>query len=127
MKRLVLVACAALAVLILPFAAAAQPAHATHADSPKATMSLTGDIVVGTTILQPGEYKFQCRTFEGKTFLVITAVDTGKEITRVPCVRDMLDAKIPDSELRTLLRPDGKRTLTSVRIKGEMVSHRLVD
>jgi hypothetical protein len=124
MKRLVLVACASLAVLILPFAAAAQPAHA---DSPKATMTLTQNMVVGTTILQPGEYRFQCRTFDGKTFLVVSSIDTGKEITRVPCVRETLDAKVPDSELQSLVRPDGKRTLTVVRIKGEMVSHRIVN
>jgi hypothetical protein len=124
MKRLVLVACASLAVLLLPLAAAAQPAHA---DSPKATMTLTQNMTVGTTILQPGEYKFQCRTFEGKTFLVVSSADTGKEITRVPCVREMLDAKVPDSELRSLITPDGMRTLTGVRIKGEMVSHRIVN
>ena len=124
MKRLVLVACASLAVLLLPLAATAQPAHA---DSPKATMTLTQNMTVGTTILLPGEYKFQCRTFDGKTFLVVSSVETGKEITRVPCVRDMLDAKVPDSELRSLIARDGTRTLTGVRIKGEMVSHRIVN
>ena len=124
MKRLVLVACAFLAVLILPLAAAAQPAHA---DSPKATMTLTQNMIVGTAVLQPGEYRFQCRTFDGKTFLIVSSVETGKEITRVPCVREMLDAKIPDSELRSLIAPDGMRTLTGVRIKGEMVSHRIVN
>ena len=124
MKRLVLIACASLAVLLLPVAASAQPAHA---DSPKVTMTLTQDMVVGTTVLQPGEYRFQCRTFDGKTFLVVTSVQTGKEITRVPCVREMLDAKVTDSELHSLIRPDGQRALTTVRLKGEMVAHRIVD
>jgi hypothetical protein len=123
MKRLLLTACASLAVLLLPVAASAQPAHA---DSPKVTMTLAQDMVVGTTTLQPGVYKFQCRTFDGKTFLVVTS-DNGKEITRVACVREMLDAKVADSELRSLLRPDGKRALTAVRLKGELVSHRIVD
>ena len=124
MKRLVLVACASLAVLLLPLAAAAQPAHV---DSPKATMTLTQNMIVGTTVLQPGEYRFQCRTFDGKTFLVVSSVETGREITRVPCVREMLDAKVTDSELRSLINSDGMRTLTGVRIKGEMVSHRIVN
>jgi hypothetical protein len=57
----------------------------------------------------------------------VSSVETGKEITRVPCVREMLDAKIPDSELRSRITPDGTRTLTGVRIKGEMVSHRIVN
>jgi hypothetical protein len=124
MKRLVLVACASLAVLLLPLAAAAQPAHA---DSPRVTMILAQDTLVGTAVLQPGEYRFQCRTFEGKTFLVVSSVETGKEITRVPCVRETLDAKVPESALRTLLTPDGKRTLTLVKIKGELVAHRIVN
>ena len=32
-----------------------------------------------------------------------------------------------DSQIVSLLRPDGQRTLTGVRIRGEMVSHRVVD
>lgn len=124
MKRLVLVVCATLAVLIYPLSAIAQPAHA---DSPKTTLILSDVLAVGPTMLQPGEYRFQCRTFDGKTFLVVTSVQTGKEITRVPCVREMLDAKVTDSEFRSLRRADGTRALTVVRIKGEMVAHRIVN
>jgi hypothetical protein len=124
MKRLVLVVCATLAVLIYPLGAIAQPAHA---DSPKTTLILSEGLAVGPTMLQPGEYRFQCRTFDGKTFLVVTSVQTGKEVTRVPCVREMLDAKVTASEFRSLLRADGTRALTVVRIKGEMVEHHVVN
>jgi hypothetical protein len=124
MKRLMLALCAPIALIAFPVLAAAQPVHA---DSPKVTIVVAQELVVGTTILQPGDYKFQCRTFDGKTFLVVTSAADGREITRVPCVREMLDGKVTDSEYRTLLRPDGKRTLTLVRIKGEAVAHRIVD
>jgi hypothetical protein len=124
MKSLTFIACAALAVCAMPVRAFAQP---THADSPKAAIVVSQDLVVGTTILQPGEYKFQCRTFDQKTFLVVTSVETGKEIARVPCVREMLDAKVTDSEFRSITRQDGKKQLTSVRIKGEAVAHRVVN
>jgi hypothetical protein len=122
MKRLILAA-AAFAVLAPPVLAAARP---THVDSPKLTVVVAQDLVVGMTILKPGEYKFQCRMFDGTTFLVVTAVDTGKEITRVPCTQEMRENKITESEYRTLVRPDGKHSLTLVRIKGEAVAHRLV-
>jgi hypothetical protein len=124
MKRLTLVACAVAAILALPVRAVAQPAHA---DSPKVTLAVTQTMVAGTAVLQPGEYKFQCRTFDGKTFLVITAAETGKEIARVPCVQETLDAKVTDSDFRSTVRQDGKRQLISVRIKGEAVAHRIVD
>jgi hypothetical protein len=124
MKHVLFIACAAFAVCALPVRALAQP---THADSPKATIIVTQELVVGTTILQPGEYKFQCRTFDQKTFLVVTSTETGKEIVRVPCVREMLDAAVTDSDFRSIARQDGKKKLTSVRIKGEAVAHRVVD
>jgi hypothetical protein len=124
MKRLTLVACAVAAILALPIGAVAQPAHA---DSPRVTLALTQTIVVGTVVLQPGDYKFQCRTLGGKTFLIITSVENNKEIARVPCVRDMLDAQVTDSEFRSIAGPAGMRQMTSVRIKGEAVSHRIVD
>ena len=123
MKRL-LIACASFAVLLFPLRAVAQH-HA--ADGLKATLTVTKTLVVGTTILLPGNYKFQCRTFDGKTYLVVTSVETGKELARVPCVKEALDAKVTDSDFRSIVRDDGKRQLTSVRIKGEAVSHRLLD
>ena len=124
MKRFVFVACASLAVLVFPVRAFAQHAHA---DSPKTTLTVTTQLVVGTVILQPGQYRFQCRTFDGRTFLIVTLVGSGKEIARVPCVQETLDAKVAASDYRSVVREDGKRTLTSVRIKGESVAHRLVD
>ena len=124
MRRLVFVACASLAVLVFPVRAFAQHAHA---DSPKTTLTVTTPLVVGTSILQPGQYRFQCRTFDGRTFLIVTSVAGGKEIARVPCVKESLDARVADSDYRAVVREDGKRTLTSVRIKGETVAHRLLD
>jgi hypothetical protein len=123
MKRLMFIACASLAVLVFPLRAAAQHVHA---DSPKTTLTVTSTLVVGTTILQPGQYRFQCRTFDGRTFLIVTAIN-GKEIARVPCVKETLDAMVIESDYRSALREDGKRTMTSVRIKGELVAHRLLD
>jgi hypothetical protein len=119
-------AAALVAAFLFPARAFAQATHDHPADSPKATIVVSGQLIVGTTILQPGEYKFQCRTFDGRTFLVVTTVETGKEIVRVPCVREMLDAKVTNSEYRTFARDDGTRVLVSVRIVGESVAHRIV-
>jgi hypothetical protein len=122
MKKM-LAAVALVAATLLPIRAIAQTAHEHPYDSPKATISVERDLVVGTTILKPGEYKFQCRTFDGKTFLVVTDTATGKELTRVPCVREMLHAQVTDTDFRTVARADGTRVLVSVRIKGESVAH----
>ena len=124
MKSLMFAVCA-VAVVLFPLRAAAQgPAHA---DSPKVTISVPNPTLVGTTVLTPGDYKFQCRHFDGKSFLVVTEAETGKEVVRVQCQEESLDQKIVDSELRSILRPDGKRVLRSVRIKGETIGHQIVD
>jgi hypothetical protein len=124
MKRLMFIALASLAVLVFPLRAVAQHAHV---DSPTTTLTVTKTLVVGMTILQPGQYRFRCRMFDGRTFLIVTSVSSRKEIARVPCVRETLDTVVTDSDYRSVARADGKRTLTSVRIKGELVAHRLVD
>ena len=116
-----------LAVLVLParaFAQAAAP-HNHPYDSPKATIVVDQDLVVGTTTLKPGEYKFQCRTIDGRTFLVVTLVNRDKEIARVPCEREQLNGAISESEFRTITR-DGRHVLVSLRIKGESVAHTVV-
>jgi hypothetical protein len=123
MKRFILAASVAVVALLLPLRAAAQPAHA---DSPKATLIVANELVVGTATLLPGEYKIQCKTIEGKTFLVVVFTETGREVARVACVREAFDGKVPDTTYGTTPDPAGKRTLTWVRIKGETSQHKVV-
>jgi hypothetical protein len=123
MKSLMLAACAA-AVLLLPVRSSAQ---SIHADSPRVGISVISPILIGTTLLPAGDYKFQCRMIDGTTYLVVTEAESRREILRVRCEQEGLAAKVTGSELRTIVRPDGKRVLQSVRIKGELVAHRLVE
>jgi hypothetical protein len=127
MKKLI-AAASLLAVFLLPARAFAQPTpqHDHAVDSPKVLIVVTQPLIVGTSILKPGDYKFQCRDFGGKTFLVVTVADTGKEIVRVPCVREMLDGAVTETQFNSIVRDNGARELTSVRIKGEAVAHRVI-
>ena len=124
MKRFMFAVCSAVVLLALPASAIAQPAHV---DSRKVDFYLSSAIVVGTTTVQPGEYKFQCRKIGDKEFLVITFADNGKEVARVPCRPEMLDKKVAVTEYRSTTRPDGTSALTAVRIKGEMIAHNVVE
>ena len=117
---------ALVAASLLPVRAIAQAAHDHPYDSPKATISVEKELVVGTTVLKAGDYKFQCRTFNDKTFLVVTSAETGKELVRVPCVKETLNTPVSDTQFRSVARPDGKRVLVSVRIKGEAFAHNVV-
>jgi len=127
-KPLTLIAVALFAICVTPTTAVAQAGHIMLKDSPKAELTITYPLAVGNTVLTPGTYKFQCRAFEGgRTFLVVTLADTGKEVARTPCVRDSVDSRVANSAFWTTIGATGVRTLTKVEIAGESVTHRLVD
>jgi hypothetical protein len=121
MKRMTGVACGMLAALAFPVLASAQVVH--PETSKKADMHLTEPMIVGTQTLKPGEYRYQCITMNSETFLVITS-DAGEEVARVPCTPEPLAQKAEISEIRSTTR-NGKIYLTSVRVRGETVQHRV--
>jgi hypothetical protein len=123
MRSLIFAVCAAVVVLF-PLRAAAQ--DPLHVDSPRVTIVVNDPTLVGDTMLKPGQYRFQCRHVDGKTFLVISQAESGKEIFRVPCAQESVNGKIVNTELRALVQPDGTRVLQSVRIKGETIAHRVI-
>lgn len=124
MKRLILVASIALVALASPLWAVAQPAH--HADSPKVTLYVGQELAVGAVTVAAGEYRIQCRTIDGKTFLVLVSTETGKEVARVPCQPGAFAGKVPETTYGTEKNAAGKRTLSWVRIKGETSQHNVV-
>jgi hypothetical protein len=125
MRSLILALCTAVVVL-LPYRAAAQdPAHAV--DSPRVTITVDNPTLVGDTMIKPGQYKFQCKHVDGKSFLVVSSSENNKEVARVPCTQEAMPQKIENSELHAIVRADGLRSLQSVRIKGETIAHRIAN
>ena len=123
MKLAGLAAAVALTIVAFPNVAAAQADH--HANSKKAEIHLSSPLTVGTTTLKVGDYKFQCIRFGDKDFLV-TTVEDGKEVARVPCTPEELMEKPSVSEMRTVPDGAGGRALSGVRIRGEKIAHRVV-
>lgn len=124
MKLAALAAAVALTIVAFPNVAAAQADH--HANSKKAEIHLSSPLIVGTTTLPVGDYKFQCIRFGEKDFLVVTDAGDGKEVARVPCVPEELMEKPSVSDMRTVPDGAGGRVLSSVRIRGEKTAHRVV-
>jgi hypothetical protein len=124
MKRILIALFGVAALVVLPALASAQPAHTAH--SPKAEFHLSQPLTVGGETLKPGDYKFQCLTIDGEEVLVVTEVDGGREVARVPCKPEPLAKKTDMSELRSVPKPDGSAVLSAIRIKGETVAHRVV-
>ena len=123
MKLVALAAAAALTVVTFPNVAAAQADH--HANSKKAEIHLSSPLTVGTTTLKVGDYKFQCVRFGDKDFLVVTTVEGGKEVARVPCTPEDLMDKPSVSDIRSVPDGAGGRVLSAVRVKGDKIAHRV--
>jgi len=123
MKLVALAAAAALTVVAFPNVAAAQANH--HANSKKAEIHLSSPLTVGTTTLTVGDYKFQCVRFGDKDFLVVTTVEDGKEVARVPCTPEDLMDKPSVSDIRSVPDGAGGRVLSAVRVKGDKIAHRV--
>lgn len=119
MTRILSIAFALAAFTAVPARAGDQPSHAI---SPEADFHLSHELLVGTTTLTPGEYKFQCVMFGNKEFLVVTN-DEGREVARVPCRPEELQAKVELSDFRYMRNQAGVATLTAVRIRGEKIAH----
>jgi len=124
MKLAALAAAVALTIVAFPNVAAAQADH--HANSKKAEIHLSSPLTVGTTTLKAGDYKFQCIRFGDTDFLVVTTVEDGKEVARVPCTPEELMEKPSVSEMRTVPDAAGGRVLSGVRIRGDKIAHRVV-
>jgi hypothetical protein len=124
MKSIISVVCGVLATVAVPVLASAQPPHAVN--SPKAEFQLSEPLVVGSVTLKPGAYTFQCKKIGEQEFLVVTSADDGREVARVPCRPEELQKKTEISEFRSVPRSDGIYALSSLRIKGETVAHRVV-
>ena len=124
MRLVALAAAVALTIVAFPNVAAAQANH--HANSKKAEIHLSSPLTVGTTTLKVGDYKFQCIRFGDKDFLVVTTVEDGKEVARVPCTPEELMDKPLVSDMRAVPDGAGGRVLSAVRIRGEKIAHRVV-
>ncbi len=106
-------------------------------------VELTEPTGLGSTVLQPGHYRFKHAMQDGQHYLVVSRQQTvmsgpggsrtnrhygagkGTEIARVPCQLVQLDAKVKATELRTRKEADGSQVITQIRTQGEGVGHLL--
>lgn len=107
-------------------------------------VEFTEAVTVGTTVLQPGHYRFKHTMESGQHYLLISRQQMmvpgpagagtnrhyggGKatEVARIPCEVVPLDAKVKQTELHTRAQADGSRIVTQIRIEGEGTGHVLV-
>lgn len=106
-------------------------------------VEFTEAVTVGTTVLQPGHYRFKHTMQDGQHYLLVSRQQTamsgpsgsgtnrhygagkGTDVARIPCQLVQLDGKVKQTELHTRKQADGSRVLTQIRIAGEGTGHLL--
>lgn len=102
----------------------------------KGEIEITQPTHFGATLLQPGHYEVQHVVLERRHTVVVreqvrptrrhTALFTGKEVARVPCRVVTLDKPVRSSFAYWIKGPDGKATITEIRIAEEPAGHIIV-
>jgi hypothetical protein len=121
MHRFFVVGFAAVVMLAVPALASAQGDHSEKGR--KSQFHLSDQVYIGATLVEPGDYKFECKLIDGEHMIVVTPVDGKKDIARVPCKSVALANKVDLSQFRMVTRNDGTRVLADVRFKGEAIAH----
>ena len=104
-------------------------------------VEFTEAVTVGTTVLQPGHYRFKHTMQNGQHFLLVSrqqmamvgpsgagttehyGYGKGTEVARVPCEVVPLDAKVKATEVHIRRQADGSRVVARILIKGEGAAH----
>ena len=106
-------------------------------------VELTEPTGLGSTVIQPGHYRFKHAMQDGQHYLVVSrqqkvtpgpsgsgstthyGAGNGTEVARVPCEIVQLDARSKATELHTRKQADGSQVITQIRIQGEGAGHLL--
>lgn len=107
-------------------------------------VEFTQAVTVGTTMLQPGHYRFKHTMQDGQHYLLIGrqqmvtpgpagagtnqhyGTGKGTEVARLTCELVPVDATVKQTEVHTRTQADGSHAVTQIRIAGERAGHVLV-
>jgi hypothetical protein len=105
-------------LLIVSAVAAAQ--HANNNEVPvKGTLTVNGDVLMGTATLKEGIYNYRC----DRENLTFTNPDSGKTVLKVPCKGRELPVPSDVTTMSVTTDPSGKRIATKLLLKGSNIEH----
>jgi hypothetical protein len=116
MRKLLLIA----ASLVVVSAVAVAQQHNNSYEVPvKGTLTVNGDVMLGTSMLKEGIYSYRCDR-ENITFV---NPNSGKTALKVPCKGRELPTPSPVTTMSTKTDPSGKRIVTTLLLKGSNIEH----
>ena len=116
MRKFLLIA----ASLVVVSAVAVAQQHVNMYEIPaKGTLSVNGDVMLGTLMLKEGTYNYRCDR-ENITF---ANPNSGKTVLKVPCKGRELPAPSDATIMSVKTEPSGKRVVTKLLLKGSNIEH----
>ena len=116
MRTLLLIA----ASLVAASAVATAQRHVNRYEVPvKGTLTVTSDVMLGTSLLKEGVYNYRCDR-ENITFANPT---TDKIVLKVPCEGRELYAPVEITTMHVITDPSGKKVVTRLLLKGSNIEH----
>ena len=116
MRKFLLIA----ASLVIASAVAIAQRHVNSYEVPvKGTLTVTGDVLLGTSILKEGTYNYRC----DREHITFINPNSGKTVLQVPCEGRELPAPVDVTTM--VVKPDasGKRVVTKLLLKGSNIEH----
>lgn len=97
---------------------AAQHSNATE-HPVKSDLTVTSDMMVGTTMLKAGEYKLVC----DREIISFAEHATGKVVLKVECKGKELSEASKETKLYVSTDPSGKKKVDKLLVKGSHIEH----
>ena len=116
MRKFLLIA----ASLVVVSAVAAAQQHNNGYELPvKGSLTVNGDVTLGTSMLKEGTYNYRCDR-ENITF---ANPNSGKTVLTVPCKGRELQTPSEVTTMFVKTDPSGKRAATKLLLKGSNIEH----
>ena len=116
MRKFLLIA----ASLVVVSAVAAAQQHLNPTEIPvKGTLTVTADVMVGTSTLKEGIYNYRCDRHN----ISFSNPNSGKTVLTVPCKGRELPAPVDVTKMDVKTDASGKRVVTRLLLKGSNIEH----
>ena len=116
MRKFLLIA----ASLVVASAVAVAQQHLNSYEIPvKGTLTVNGDVMLGTSMLKEGIYNYRC----DRENISFADPNSGKTVLKVPCKGRELPAPSDVTTMSIKTEPTGKRVVTKLLLKGSNIEH----
>jgi hypothetical protein len=85
----------------------------------KGNLTVVSDVMVGTSVLKAGDYRYAC----DREHITFSSQTTGKPVLKVPCKGRELDSPSDQTTMLTTTDAAGKKVVTKLLLKGSSIEH----